>query len=112
MALDDLKLLVQLEELDEYSRKALQQFPKVEKFILCAEIRETNANLIKLTIRAAKRYHKKTTLQDFDIELYYLRVLVRESYDLKYINAHRFEVWSDKITEVGKIFGGWMKAVG
>lgn len=99
-----------MEELDQYSHVALQQFPKHEKYVLSMQIRQTLAGLIQQTIRCAKRFHKKTSLQDMDIEVEYLRSLVRKSYSLGYINIHRYEIWSSHVNEIGKIVGGWIKA--
>ncbi len=111
MAYESLALLEKLEEVSAYSRVALRQFPKNEKFLLAAEIRGTLTEIKRLLIRAAKRYYKKTTLEDLDIEIELLRSLVRESVSMKYIDLHRYEVWSLKIGEVGKMVGAWMKKV-
>lgn len=110
MAFEELKLLTRLEELDQYSHGVLQQFPKHEKYVLAMQIRQTLAELIHQTIRCAKRFHKKTSLQDMDIEVEYLRSLVRKSYALGYVNIHRYEIWSSHVNEIGKIVGGWIKA--
>jgi hypothetical protein len=97
-----------MEELDAYSHQVLIQFPKYEKHVLAAEIRFTLARVIKLSVRTAKKYYKKTTLQDLDIEVEYLRSLVRKSHRLKYINTRRYKVWSGHIDEVGRMIGGWI----
>ena len=81
-----------MEELDAYSHKALVQFPKYEKFVLCAEIRQTLTAIIRLTVRTAKMYYKKTTLQDLDIEIEYLRSLIRKAHRLEYINTRKYEI--------------------
>lgn len=109
MILDDLQILVKMEELDAYAHKVLLQFPKYERHVLCAAIRETSAGIIRLTVRCAKRYHKKTSLQDLDIEIEYMRSLVRKSHTLGYINDHRYEVWSRHVDEIGRMVGGWIK---
>ena len=109
--MQNLTILAKLEELDAYTHRVLLQFPKYERHVLCATIRQTLANLIKLTIRCAKKYYKKNSLQDIDVELEYLRSLVRKAYILKYINTHKYEVWSKHINEVGKMLGGWIKSV-
>lgn len=111
MAFEELKLLTRLEELDNYSHVVLQQFPKHEKYVLAMQIRQTLTELIHQTIRCAKRFHKKTSLQDMDIEVEYLRCLVRKSHALGYINIHRYEIWSLHVNEIGKIVGGWIKSV-
>lgn len=110
MSLDDLTILTKLEELDVYSHGALINFPKYEKFVLCAEIRQTHSTIMKLTVRAAKRYHKKTTLQDLDIEIEYLRSQIRKAHTMKYINTRKYGIWIKHINEIGKMAGGWIKS--
>jgi 23S rRNA-intervening sequence protein len=109
--LEGLKILTKLEELDTYSHQAVQQFPRVERHVLSAEIRGTLNHLLHLTIQAAKRYHKKTTLQDLDIEVEYLRALVRKARRLSYITDKRYEIWSRHIDEIGRMVGGWIRSV-
>ena len=99
-----------LEELDQYAHLSVAQFPKSERHVLAADIRRETNELIRLTVRCAKRYHKKTTLQDLDIELECLRCLVRKAHALGYCSAHRLEVWTKHIDEVGRMVGAWIKA--
>jgi len=108
---DNLVLLEKLEEVSVYTRIALRQFPKYEKFILAAEIRQTLIGIKRLLIRASKRYYKKTTLEDIDIEIEMLRSLIREAVRLEYVDLHRYAVWSSKVNEVGKMVGAWIKKV-
>lgn len=111
MAFESLAMLEKMEEVSAYSRIALRQFPKYEKFLLAAEIRTALTEIKRLLIRAAKRYYKKTTLEDLDIEIELLRSLVRESVKLQYIDMKRYEVWAAKIGEIGKMLGAWLKNV-
>lgn len=98
-----------LEDLKIYSHQVLFQFPKRERFILCAEIEKEINNLIHNTIRMEKKMYKKTTLQDIDIGVEYVKVLIRQSYQLKYISTKRFEIWIKKLVEIGRIVGGLIK---
>ena len=104
-------LMEKLEELATYSHTVLHQFPKIEKFVLSAEIRMTIDRVIRGVVTGWKKYHKKTTLSDADIEVEMLRVLVRRAWQLKYINAHRFEIWARHVDEVGRMLGGWIRHV-
>lgn len=104
-------LMEKLEELAAYSHTVLHQFPKIEKFVLCAEIRTTLDRVIRGVVTGWKKYHKKTTLSDTDIEVEMLRVLVRRAWRLRYINEHRFETWARHINEAGRMLGGWIKHV-
>lgn len=62
------KLLDTLDRLDVYSHKALMQFPKYERFLLCAEIRSSISAIERLVITAWLRFHKQSTFRDLDIE--------------------------------------------
>lgn len=111
MALDGLKILTKLEELDAYSHQVVLQFPKYERHVLAADIRHTLASVIRNVIRAAKRFHKKTTLEDLDVELECLRSHIRKALALKYVSVRRYEIWMRHVNEVGSMIGGWMKTV-
>ena len=69
-----------------YGYQAIKQFPKHEKHVLGAEIRLSMLQLQRLIVTAFKRYHKKTTLTDLDIELAILKRRVRLAKDLHYID--------------------------
>lgn len=100
-----------LRQLAAYERAVLLQFPRSERHSICQDIRMTTRNIQRLISRCKKRYYKKTTLEDIDVELDLLRELIAESYESKYINVHKYEVWSRKINEIGKMTGGWIKAL-
>ena len=52
-----------------YAYPVLAQFPKSEKFSLCVDIKHVMDQMLELIIAAEKKYFKKTTLQDLDIEI-------------------------------------------
>lgn len=105
-------LQAKLEELDVYTHIALQQFPNAERHLIVADIRKSVALIRRLSIVAWKRYHKKTTLQELDVEVEVLRNLIRKSVhkQLGHINEHRYEVWVRHVNEIGRMVGGWIKS--
>ena len=108
--MEDLQILQKTYDMILYSQSPLNQFPKFEKHVLTAEIRKTMNNLLSLIITANKKYYKKTTLQEIDVELEKLRTFIRLSKDLKYIDIRKYETWSRYLTEIGKMLGGWIKS--
>jgi four helix bundle protein len=94
-----------------YGYQALKQFPKHEKHVLGAEIRLSMLQLQRLVITAFKRYHKKTTLTDLDIELAILKRQVRLAKDLRYLDLKKYQHWIEKLVEIGRMIGGWIKSV-
>lgn len=104
-------LLAKIEELDAYSQIALQQYPRIERYAMCADIRHSLATIERLVIVAWKRYFKQTTLQDLDVEIEVLRMWLRKSLRLRYVTPHRFETWARQVDEIGRMVGGWIKSV-
>ena len=106
-------ILQKAESLADYTETALlhSNYEKHQRFQLCADTRSAVKVILHLIIRAGKRYHKKTTLEDLDIELEYLRTLIRLSYRRGYISTHRLDVWMQNVNEVGAIMGSWMRKV-
>lgn len=102
-------LRTKLNELIRYTHIALEQFPKREKYQLCADIKNSLYTATRLTIQMERRYYKKTTLQDIDVEIDFLRTLVRLSYQLGYISAGHLQAWMEQVDEAGKILGGLIK---
>jgi len=108
---EDLKLQQKIYDMMLYAWPVLAQFPKSEKFTLAADIKRNMDVLMERCIEAKKKYYKKTTLHDMDVTNEKIQVYVRLAFDLKYINSHKYSVWSGKLVEIGKMLGGWIKAV-
>lgn len=103
------KLLDTLDRLDVYSHKALLQFPKYERFLLCAEIRSSLSTIERLVVTAWLRFHKQSTFRDLDIEKEVLKRWVVKSRRLGYITPGRSTEWIDIIDTLGRQIGGWIK---
>jgi hypothetical protein len=82
----------------------------MERHLLCADIRRSIAAIERLAVVAWKRYHKKTTLQELDVEVEVLRMWIRKSVRLRYITPHRYEVWAIHVNEIGRMVGGWLRS--
>ena len=93
-----------------YGYSCLRQFPKSEKHTLSADIRQAMYEIDKLITRAHKKYFKKTTLQDLDIEIAHLKSLIRLAKELDFLPFGKYENWEKKIIELGKMVGGWIKS--
>ena len=78
--MEELRIRRKCEEMIEYGYVALRQFPKYERHVLAAEIRNSMWSLLRYVIVCNKRYHKKTTMSDLDAELNLLRSQVRVAF--------------------------------
>lgn len=108
---EELKIQQKIFEMMEYAYPITAQFPKSEKFTLAADIKKQMDVLMERCIEAKKRYYKKSTLQDMDVANEKLMMYVRLSCRLQYISVHTYGVWSQKLVEIGRMIGGWLKTV-
>jgi four helix bundle protein len=90
--------------------KLLHSFPKVRKFALAADIKRCMHLILERVIEANKKYYKKTTLQELDVEIMKLKAYLRLSQELGFLPFKKYEIWSEKVVEIGKMLGGWIKS--
>lgn len=79
--------------------------------MLAAEMRASMWALLRLIVLCNKRYYKKTTLQDLDVELDLLRCHVRIAQSLGYLDFKKYEHWAKLNDEIGRMLGGWLKSI-
>jgi hypothetical protein len=112
-----LKMLDLIKLSDIYMRHA----PNHEKHALCKQIRNAQYELYATIIECVKRYHKKTTLVQLDINHEVLRGMYRLYYELGYFQyprnkknrteaqaRKRYRAISTYIDELGRMIGGWL----
>ena len=92
-----------------YAYPALEQMPK-SQFSLAQDMKHCMDKIMRLTISANKKYTKRTTLQELDVEVAALKVYLRIAYDLRYLPPKKYEVWSGMMVEIGKMVGGWIRS--
>ena len=104
-----LAFMTKLEELDSYTHTVLHQFPRIERHLLCADMRNCTGAMLRLAVVAWKRRQKASALFDLDVEVETLRQLIRKAHRLTYISDRRLGVWMQHTDEVGALVGGWIK---
>lgn len=116
--MEEFKLKEKIYEMILYGSPALLQFPKTEKYELAKSIRGSMYEMFRLAVAIQKKYYKKTTLQQMDVELDVLRHELRLAADKKlYPNQapclpfRKYEHWVKLVDEIGRMIGGYMKAV-
>lgn len=108
---EEMKILQKIFDMMDYAYPVLAQYPKSEKFALVTDIKREMNLILKYAITAKKKYYKKTTLQEMDIEIATLKAYIRLSYNQGFIPMKKYELWSEKVVEIGKMLGGWMQSV-
>ena len=88
----------------------VNKFPKSQRFVLGQKIEETVINILEGIILANQEQNKSFKLRKISVELDKLRIFMRLSKDLKFISVKQYGFVSEKINEIGKMLGGWMKS--
>lgn len=107
---EDLHIQQKIYDMILYAYPALEQMPKSQKFSLAQDMKHCMNEIMRLTISANKKYTKRTTLQELDVEVASLKIYLRIAYDLRYLPPKKYEVWSGMLVEIGKMVGGWIKS--
>jgi len=91
---------------------AVNKFPKSQRFVLGQQIENTVLEILKGIIHANSEKNKLICLKQISVELDKLRILIRLSKDLKFISIRQYGFGAEKINEIGKMLGGWIKNCG
>ena len=96
-------------DLLKYSIPILATFPRDQKFLLCDQFQKLITDVLDALIEA---YYSKTKLPALipaNLNLEKLRYRIRLSHDLKFISNKQYEHLSEKVDEIGRMLGGWIK---
>ena len=85
------------------------KFPKSYRFSIAVRIENAVLEFTELVALANVRHEKLPFLEQADEALTRLRILVRLSFDMKFISLNSYEFGSLQIVELGKMLGGWIK---
>ena len=94
-----------------YLYPVIAKFPKYEKFTLQTQLKNCVIDMARPIIKANKSTVKKNHLYEADVQLDEIRMLVRLSHDLRYINPHQYGIICGKTAEIGKLLGGLISFV-
>jgi four helix bundle protein len=84
-------------------------FPKSEKFILGERIEHASIDLLEGIITANQKKEKQAALVEASVKLDVLRIFIRLSKDLRFLDLKKYETLSNHIVEIGRMLGGWIK---
>jgi len=103
----------------------LRKFPSYERHALCQQIRESAYRVFTLIVEGDKRFKKKTTLTNLNIEHEKLRMLLYVAFEEGYFSweskkhgqrakpaqsevDRRYTTVSTMVDEIGRMIGGWI----
>lgn len=97
------------EDMAQYVYIALRHIPKSERFTLGVEMRSGIWRGVRLIVRANAARNKLTMLYEIDSEIKVLLALARVAHSLGVLPHRKYEIVSEKLVELGKMLGGWIK---
>ena len=86
-----------------------ERFPKKVRFTFSDRMNELGLAIVESLVEARYSKDKKAILRKINLDLEKLRVLIRLSYELKFLSTPGYEQATKSLQEVGRMVGGWMK---
>ena len=108
---EQLKLIPKIEEYIQYMLEVLLKIPRVEKFNIGNEYKQSMYQILEYTIYISKidESQKLDYLNKIDAKLNCQRIYLRIMYKNKWIDEKKFKVAISKIAEIGRMTGGLIK---
>jgi len=110
-SINNLIMFQKFYDLMVYSIPIINRFPKSQKFVLGQQIQNCMIDISKMIVQANKfgDKHRLNNLYYIDVELEKLRMLIRLATDLGLMSREKYGNHSEKLVEIGRILGGWIK---
>ena len=108
---EQLKLIPKIEEYIQYMLEVLLKIPRVEKFNIGNEYKQSMYQILEYTIYISKidESQKLDYLNKIDAKLNCRRIYLRIMYKNKWIDEKKFKIAISKIAEIGRMTGGLIK---
>lgn len=95
-----------------------KQFPRRDRN-LADEMRNCMLRMYKLSVEIEKKYIRKTTCRELDVELEWMRLMVRMASDKDFAGAKfapplsmsQYETWAKFNKTIGDLLGGYIKSL-
>lgn len=108
--LKDLKILEKHYELILWIFPLINKFPQKQRFVLGQQIQNIILIILENIIQANYERDKTAVLKYISVDLDKFRYLFRLAKDMKFISIRQYEFGANKINEIGKMLGGWIKS--
>ncbi len=107
--MDDPSVFVLWYDFTKWLLNKTEKFPKKVRFTFTNRVDNNALETLMLLVDARYNKEKKDRLKEINMNLEKLRILIRMSNDLGYIENKGYEYASKKINETGRMIGGWIR---
>lgn len=89
------------------------KFPKHQRFLIGDKIQNLISDILELLIEAfySDKQRKKILLFKVNICLEKLRYYIRLCYEIGYFHSGKYKYIIEKLDEIGRMNGGWLKSL-
>jgi hypothetical protein len=89
------------------------KLPRDQRFLLGERMQNLSMEILELLTEAyyIAPFEKKQKLQKVNLQLEMLRYYVRLCYETGYYNSGKYKEISEKLLELGRMTGGWIKSI-
>lgn len=111
--ISDFQIYQKYMDLIFYTNDIVRKYPKSENFALVQEIKQALYEGLKDVIFGLKTYDSKEKLKhlnNLDIQLNLIKIHIRISYKYKYITQKNYATWSEHVTVISNMLGGWINS--
>ncbi|MBU2539693.1 diversity-generating retroelement protein Avd [Patescibacteria group bacterium] len=92
----------------------LESFPRKDRYVLGQKCENIILEILELLISTTQFFNKNKKielLEKASIKLNVLRIIARLAKDVKVLDLKRYIILQEKINEIGKMLGGWIKSL-
>jgi four helix bundle protein len=92
---------------------AVEKMPKKDKYTLGEKAQRSTMDLIELLLEAGyqEKFKKGPTLDQAAVKLDLIKLIVRLAQDLKAMPTNKYLFLEEKLQEIGRMLGGWIKSL-
>ncbi len=89
----------------------IKLFPKTEKYSLGARIEHFTLDTLELCLKAAyaSRANRSVLLEELDTKVQVLKTLVRLAHEIRALDDAKYLGLQERLQEMGKMVGGWLR---
>jgi len=89
-----------------------KSFPKKDRYTLGARCENLTLEILEMLLLAnsKQKASRSLILNRVDVKLKILKTLVRLCFDIKIIDQKKYILMQERLQEIGKMLGGWIKA--
>jgi len=89
-----------------------QKFPKSTRFTFGQRIDNLVLDVLEAVVDACYSKRSSAVMHEANRKLSRLRILLRMSADRRYLSLRQYHFAGEKIDEIGRMIGGWLKRIG